>query len=100
MRELMHHFHWVPCQTVLLSDLNPETLPHKLAVDMPYGAALALGPVQLGQTVYVHITQPCDLLRFHARFDTDSLLFVEGAVIGYGEAGGDSPAKWIVRALK
>lgn len=100
MQELMHHFHWVPRQTVLLTDVNHETLPHELALHVPYGAVLTSGPVQLGQKIYVHITQPCDLLRFHNRFDTDSLLFVEGAVIGYGEAGDDSAAKWIVRALK
>src|SRR3546814_12075271 len=85
---------------VLLSYLTPEQFPTKLGGKMSYGGVLPLGPVQRVQTFYVHITHPCDLLRFHARFDTDSLLFVGGAVIGYGEAGGDSPAKWIVRALK
>ena len=99
MRELMHHFHWVPCQTVSVTDLDVNTLPQDLARRVPYGAVLAFGLVQLDQMVYIHITQPCDLLRFQGRFETDSLLFVEGAVIGYGEAGGDSPAKWIVRAL-
>lgn len=100
MRELLHRFHWVPRQPVRLSDLSLGALRDALAQNIPYGAVLAFDQVQVDQQVYVHITQPCDLLRFHDRFDTDSLFFVEGNVIDYGEAGGRSPAKWIVRALK
>jgi|GEM_PF-4615280 hypothetical protein len=100
MQELIHHFHWVPCQTVQVTDLDVETLPRDLAKRVPYGAVIAFGVIQHGQRIYIHITQPCDLLRFQNRFEADSLLFVEAAIIGYGEAGSDSPAKWIVRALK
>lgn len=100
LQELMHQFHWTPLiQTVSLTDIDSETLPAELDRKIPYGAVLAFGQVLVGQKVFVHITQPCDLLRFTDRFEVDSLIFVEGRVVSYGEAS-DADSKWIVRALK
>ena len=100
MQELMHQFHWIPlAQTVSLSDIDADTLPAELDQQIPYGSVLAFGQIQVGQKVFVHITQPCDLLRFTNRFEVDSLVFVEGRVVSYGEAS-DADSKWIIRALK
>ena len=101
IRELMHHFHWIPrSQVISINDIEIDTLRTKLNEHLPYGAVIAFGPVIPGAKLYVHVTQPCDLLRFETRFEIDSLTFVEGEVTDYGTSNQPSEAKWIVRALK
>lgn len=100
MQELMHQFFWLPLeQQVLITDIDPENLPGELDRKIPYGAVVAFGAIEEGEKVWVHITQPCDLLRFSERFETDSLMFVEGKVVSYGETS-EAGSRWVVRALK
>lgn len=100
MQELMHQFFWLPFeQQVLITDIDPENLPGELDRKIPYGAVVAFGAIKEGEKVWVHITQPCDLLRFSERFGTDSLMFVEGKVVSYGETS-KAGSRWVVRALK
>ena len=100
VQELMHQFFWLPLeQQVLITDIDPENLPGELDRKIPYGAVVAFGAIEEGEKVWVHITQPCDLLRFSERFETDSLMFVEGKVVSYGETS-EAGSRWVVRALK
>ncbi len=100
MQELMHQFHWIPWDQIsLVKEWGIQGLSSELIQRLPYGAVLSCNSVKPNEKVWVHTTQPCDLLRFEDRFETDSLLFVEGVISPYGEAS-DSNSKWVVRGLK
>ena len=79
LQELTHHFHWLPCaNTVSFDELNDDEARKTLENYLPFGAVITTGSLQSKRRAWVHITQPCDLLRFAERYDSDSLTFGEG----------------------